>query len=203
MKVCAGFLILIIAIQAASCNKTVDGRNRTQVSPSIVDCKHIKCSTAENPRCVRVVNKKTAIKPIFIIVLNKCELLYMKCHQDYQGKIVPMKYCGHVTPKAKKTNTVGHTRVKRDSNPQKPKVQRRKSSRREDGTDDDPVGGYSVSDVYENNRSELSLDMTGEADESLDQLGSEQESNEAGYKIPDVTWFPLISSETIQRLKRE
>ncbi|XP_073954406.1 uncharacterized protein [Choristoneura fumiferana] len=63
----------------------------------------ITCPAIVAPLCLRVIRKNQTEplkKSIHIVVVNKCELQYMKCHQDVEAAVVPMKNCesGHRKP---------------------------------------------------------------------------------------------------------
>ncbi|CAH0404113.1 unnamed protein product [Chilo suppressalis] len=76
-------------------------------------CKNIKCPPIEDPVCVKIKyrNAKLLNKTIYIYMINKCELDYMKCHQDAEGVIVSKKYCEHTKP-----SSLAKKRVKRNAN---------------------------------------------------------------------------------------
>ncbi|CAH2064545.1 unnamed protein product, partial [Iphiclides podalirius] len=76
-------------------------------------CSYIKCPTVEHPVCVKLKSKnRNTPKNIYIIVINKCELEYMKCHEELEAVVVPMKHCDHKHPSETPTKA-GSKRVKR------------------------------------------------------------------------------------------
>ncbi|XP_053622487.1 uncharacterized protein LOC128682040 isoform X2 [Plodia interpunctella] len=76
------------------------------------DCKKISCPAVEDPICMKIKNKNSN-KTAFVILLNKCEMRYMKCHKAMEGVTVPMKYCDHTSTHGDKHKS--HTRRKRSA----------------------------------------------------------------------------------------
>ncbi|XP_037296940.1 uncharacterized protein LOC115453245 isoform X5 [Manduca sexta] len=79
-------------------------------------CPDVKCPPIDEPVCARVTSIKNN-KTLYIIMVNKCEMEYMKCHQGLQASIVDMKNCGHEEYKTLKTllRDKGRKRVKREA----------------------------------------------------------------------------------------
>ncbi|CAH1642811.1 unnamed protein product [Spodoptera littoralis] len=70
---------------------------------------------------------------VHIIVVNKCELYYMQCHDNVEAKIVPMKFCSHRHGQNSKKilKDKSHLRVKRKANDkamEKVKMKHKKAS---------------------------------------------------------------------------
>ncbi|CAG5000966.1 unnamed protein product [Parnassius apollo] len=60
------------------------------------NCTKIECPTEEKRMCVKLINKREYdSKNIYIMVINKCEIGYIKCHKGLEAKVVPMKNCLH------------------------------------------------------------------------------------------------------------
>ncbi|PZC70957.1 hypothetical protein B5X24_HaOG214533 [Helicoverpa armigera] len=118
MKICV--FILFMVIHTLTAEKAISKLSRKLVIPKLNDtCRKIKCAAIEEPECVKLKRHDLPMD-VHIIVVNKCELEYMKCHEGVEAKIVPMKFCSHgkrigMAHKKKKTDSKSkvNKRVKR------------------------------------------------------------------------------------------
>nr|XP_049695952.1 uncharacterized protein LOC110383007 [Helicoverpa armigera] len=109
-----------MVLQAITAEKAISKLSRKLVIPKLNDtCRKIKCAAIEEPECVKLKRHDLPMD-VHIIVVNKCELEYMKCHEGVEAKIVPMKFCSHgkrigMAHKKKKTDSKSkvNKRVKR------------------------------------------------------------------------------------------
>ncbi|XP_072946938.1 uncharacterized protein [Epargyreus clarus] len=111
MKFC---FVFVLAIHSALNLENLSNTNKLKwKNVTKFNCKRINCPPVEEPVCVRMRNKKigSKTKDIYIMLLNKCEMEYMKCHQDYKATEVSMKNCGHY---GKSSGLSGKSRVKRE-----------------------------------------------------------------------------------------
>ncbi|XP_030037792.1 GATA zinc finger domain-containing protein 14 isoform X2 [Manduca sexta] len=105
------FFLLFLGFQSSKCFKNV--KKEKIISKK---CPDVKCPPIDEPVCARVTSIKNN-KTLYIIMVNKCEMEYMKCHQGLQASIVDMKNCGHEEYKTLKTllRDKGRKRVKREA----------------------------------------------------------------------------------------
>ncbi|XP_022833769.1 uncharacterized protein LOC111361600 isoform X2 [Spodoptera litura] len=116
MKAYVFFIFMVIHTIAAE--KALSKLRRKLIVPKIDDkCRKIKCASVDEPECVRMKRNDLGFD-VHIIVVNKCELYYMQCHDNVEAKIVPMKFCSHRHGQTSKKilKDKSHLRVKRKAN---------------------------------------------------------------------------------------
>ncbi|XP_050556754.1 uncharacterized protein LOC126911837 [Spodoptera frugiperda] len=117
MKVYIFFIFMVL--HTITAEKALSKLRRKLFVPKIDDkCRKIKCPSVDEPECVRMKRNDLGIN-VHVIVVNKCELYYMQCHDNVEAKIVPMKFCSHNHGPVKKImKDKSHSRVKRAVNEQ-------------------------------------------------------------------------------------
>ncbi|XP_050556753.1 uncharacterized protein LOC126911836 [Spodoptera frugiperda] len=112
-----------MVLHTITAEKALSKLRRKLFVPKIDDkCRKIKCPSVDEPECVRMKRNDLGIN-VHVIVVNKCELYYMQCHDNVEAKIVPMKFCSHNHGPVKKImKDKSHSRVKRAVNEQGSKV---------------------------------------------------------------------------------
>nr|XP_021205156.1 uncharacterized protein LOC101740762 isoform X2 [Bombyx mori] len=87
MKTCT--IILLVFVSQGLTSKRHTKRNDANVK----NCEIIKCPPSDEPVCAKVTQRNK--KEIFIVMVNECEMKYMRCHQGIKASIVPMSNCNH------------------------------------------------------------------------------------------------------------
>ncbi|XP_049884233.1 uncharacterized protein LOC126379501 isoform X4 [Pectinophora gossypiella] len=66
-------------------------------------CKNLRCPPVSKPICVQLVYHKVfkPRAPVYVMMINKCEMKYINCYQGIDAVQMPMAHCDHNLNKTK------------------------------------------------------------------------------------------------------